>query len=70
MTTTLAARLNMGDHDLAMKVNNSGAASFLFGWRQNAACNAQIGTTVNLVDFSKGKLSNGLPLAVSLDMKY
>lgn len=33
MTTTLAARLNLQDHDLAMKVDNSGTASFLFGWK-------------------------------------
>lgn len=69
MTTTLAARLNMNDHNLAMKVNNSGMASFLFGWKQNAACNAQVGTQLNLVDFSKGKLS-GFPVAFTLDMKY
>lgn len=43
-TMTLAARLNMQDHDLAMKVDNSGAAQFLFGWKQNSAVNAQVGT--------------------------
>jgi len=40
----LAARLNLNDHTLAMKLNNGGVAQFLFGWRQNSAMNAQVGT--------------------------
>ena len=40
----LAVRLNLNDHNLAMKLNNGGVAQFLFGWRQNSAMNAQVGT--------------------------
>ena len=44
MTMDLAARLNLQDHSLGMRVNNSGLAQFLFGWKMNSAVTAQAGT--------------------------
>jgi len=37
ITCDLALRLNCTDHNLGMRVNNSGVASLLFGWKQNSA---------------------------------
>jgi hypothetical protein len=62
MTMALATRLNFADHSLAMKVNNSGVAQFLFGWRQNSATLAQVGTSVNLADAANGRIK-GFPLS-------
>lgn len=64
-----AARLNLGDHNLAMKVNNGGVAQFLFGWKQNSAVDAQVGTKVNLKDFAGSRLSS-FPLSMQFNMKY
>lgn len=44
MHMDLAVRLNLTDHTLGMKVCNTGVAQFLFGWKQNSAMNAQVGT--------------------------
>lgn len=62
MDIALATRLNFDDHSLGMKVNNTGVAQLLFGWKQNASCTGTVGTTVNLSEFGKGRLS-GFPLS-------
>ena len=65
----LAARLNLGDHNVGVKVNNSGAAHFLFGWRHNSAITAQLGFGAQLPDIAKGKLAS-FPLSFQFDANY
>ena len=67
----LATKLNLTDHTLGMKVDNSGLAQFLFGWKQNSAVNAQVGTSVYIADVAKGGFPlHRLPLSFQFDMQY
>ena len=69
MGAEAAGRLNLDNHSLHMKVNNKGAASFLFGWKQNANIDALVGTEVDLSKAGTGDFGS-FPLGFQFDMKY
>jgi len=69
MNAQLVGKVDLGDHSLGMKLYSTGVANFLFGWKQNSATTAHIGTELNLTDFAKGKLTK-CPLAFQFDVNY